>query len=639
MAHDTHIFSPTFLNEALFSYAHNNFLLTPVYPSATLRDLGVNVYAPPGTTEYQFNVSSYFNLYTGDTNNLNRDEYQGIDTARIMRGPHQLSFGGDFNHGTGDNVTNYQENPVYGFSQSSYTPNPNTVATSTGNSFADYLLGKFSSFSQGGNQNKNTRYNHIAFFAEDTYRVTPRLVFNAGIRYEPFFPYTDANNKIAVWHPGRQSVLYANAPSGVLFVGDPGIPNGGYGHIWTNVGPRIGLAYDVLGSGKTSLRGGYGIFFDQPNTITTNNQAGQAPFAPVVNVNGSASNNLITPYAGTTNPFPYPNPPSANAVFPAYTSPYLYSAAMRNGYVESWNLQIQQSFPWDAIFSIGYAGSMGVHLPVARELNAAVYIPTMSTTANTNQRRPLAPALGSTTLLEATSSSNYNALQFSLERHFEKGFSMMANYTWSKAMDLSSDTKTLGQTVTIPSNSYFDYGPADYDRRHVVNVSTLWAIPSPSGNRVVRTGLGGWESTLIMNYTGGYPFTIYSGQDNAFTGASKQRGDSVAGQIVTLGRRSTAESSARWFNSAAFVPNAMGTYGNTGRNAYRGPGYTNVDMGLMKRFTLRERLTTTFRFEAFNVLNHTNLGTPSNTVTNGNFGRITSAYDPRILQFALRMDW
>ena len=639
MVDDTHVFGPNLLNEALFSYGHDQYKNTPLYPPQTLPSLGVNVYVPPAATEYQFNVSSYFNLYTGDTNEFIRDQYQAIDTIRLTHGPHQIAFGFEYDYGTGDNINNFQQNPIYGFSETAYTPNPNTLATSTGNSFADFLLGRFSTFTQGAGEYKNTRFNHIAAFAEDTWRVNSKLVLDMGVRYDPFFPYTDLHNKLAVWRPGQQSTLYPNAPPGVLFVGDPGIPKGGFNTIWTNVGPRVGFAYDVAGEGKTSIRGGYGIFFDQPNTITTNDQTDQAPFAPVIHLNGTASNDISNPYAGTTNPFPYPSPPTSNAAFPAYTSQYLYSANMRNDYVEAWNLQVQQALGWETIFSMTYAGSMGVHLPVSRELNPAIYIPGASTTANTNQRRALGPALGSTTLLSPESASNYNSLQFNLDRHFEKSFSVLANYTWSKALDTSSDTKSLSQTVTIPSDPHFDYGPADFDRTNVINVATIWDLPSPNRNPLLREALGGWESTMIANYTGGYPFTIYSGQDNALTGTGNQRADSVPGQMEALGKRSTAASSAHWFNPAAFVTNTLGTYGNTGHNAYRGPSYTDFDIGLLKSFRLKERLNTTFRFEAFNVFNHTNLETPDGTVTDGNFSRITSSYDPRILQFALRLDF
>jgi hypothetical protein len=144
---------------------------------------------------------------------------------------------------------------------------------------------------------------------------------------------------------------------------------------------------------------------------------------------------------------------------------------------------------------------------------------------------------------------------------------------------------------------------------------------------------------MIANYTGGYPFSVYSGQDNALTGLANQRANFVPGQVVDLGRRSTADSSAHWFNPAAFVKNPTGTYGDTGRNAYRGPSFTNVDLGLLKSLQVKERLHTTLRFEAFNVFNHTNLQTPDGTVTDGNFSKITASYDPRILQVALRLDW
>jgi hypothetical protein len=159
----------------------------------------------------------------------------------------------------------------------------------------------------------------------------------------------------------------------------------------------------------------------------------------------------------------------------------------------------------------------------------------------------------------------------------------------------------------------------------------------PIQNRAVRMVFGGWEHTMIANYTGGYPFSIYSGRDNALTGVGNQRADLVPGQIVTFGKRSTAATQAQYINPAAFTQNAIGTYGDTGRNAYRGPAYVTVDMGLLKTFGITDRVKAIFRFETFNIFNHTNLNQPSNTQSNGNFTQITAAYDPRVLQFALRL--
>ena len=636
-ASDTHIFSANLLNEASFSYSHNRYANTPIYPTQTLPSLGVNAYVPPGATEYQFAVSSYFTLYTGDTNQFIRDEYQGLETVRWTRGKHQLSFGGEYDFGTGDNINNYQQNPVYSFNASAFSPTSSSLASSTTNGFADFLLGRFSSFLQGAGEYKNTRFNHYAAFAEDSWKATQRLVLNAGVRYEPFLPYYDLNNKLAAYRPGQQSTLYPNAPAGVVFVGDPGVPKGGFAASYGNVAPRVGFAYDVYGDGKTSLRGGYGIFFDQPNTITTNNQTDQAPFAPVVTLNGTAANNVSNPYGGGTNPFPYPTPASRGSNFPQYSTQYLYSARLRNAYTQAWNLQVQQDLGKGTIFSVAYAASAASHLPIARELNTAIYIPGASTTGNTNQRRPLGPALGSTTLLEASGSANYNSLQTNLRHSFSNGVSILANYSFSKAIDTYSDTKTLGQSRAIPSNPNYDRGPADFDRRHVINFTSIWKIPAPVENRYAKAVLGGWEHTTIANYTGGYPFSILSGRDNALIGTPNQRASVVPGQQVLFGKRSTAASAAQFFNPLAFQAPAIGTQGNTGRNAYRGPAYTTIDMGLLKNFSLTERVTGVFRFEAFNVLNHTNLNTPTNTFVAGNFAAITGAYDPRILQFALRL--
>ncbi len=646
---DVHTFSANLLNEASFSYVHNRYANTPIYPSQSLPSLGVQAYVPPGQTEYQFNIGGYFNIYTGDTNQFIRDEYQGIETIRFTKGKHQVSLGGEYVFGTGDNINNYQQNPIFNFTSSAKGTG---IATSTGNGLADFYLGRFSSFTQGAGEYKNTRYNHFAAFAEDSYKTTRKLVLNLGFRYEPFLPYYDLNNKLAAYRPGQQSTLYPNAPAGVLFVGDPGIPHGGFNSTYTNIAPRAGLAYDVFGDGKTSLRIGYGIFFDQPNTITTNNQTDQAPFAPVVNPTGSAVNNLSNPYGGLTNPFPYPTPATSASTFPVGSFQFLYSPTMRNDYVQAYNVQVQQDLGGGTIFSVAYAGSAASHLPIARELNAAIFNPNFpkvgscaagSNTCNTNQRRPLYPALGSSTLLEASGSSNYNSLQANIRHRFQNGLSLLANYTWSKAIDTASDTKTLTPTRTIPSDANYDRGPANYDRRHVLNATSIYQIPFPFQNRLAKAVLGGWEHTLIYNFTGGIPFTIGSGQDNAFTGTPSQRAGVIQGSPIYLGKRSTAATVLKYFNTAAFYQPGganIQAYGNTGRNAYRGPNFENIDTGLLKTFPIHDQVSAIFRFEAFNVLNHTDLSIPSTTFTSGNFGQITSTQggsNPRILQFALRI--
>ena len=166
------------------------------------------------------------------------------------------------------------------------------------------MLGKFSSFEQGIGEYKNTRMHSIALFVQDNFRVNSKLTLNLGVRWDPFTAYKDETNRTACYRPGVESQVYTNAPIGAAYPGDDRCPEGGYGADWLNIGPRLGFAYDPFGDGRTSLRAGYGVFFDRPNTIATNSAANQGPFGTVVTFPGDANNSMTTTYAGRTNPFP-----------------------------------------------------------------------------------------------------------------------------------------------------------------------------------------------------------------------------------------------------------------------------------------------------------------------------------------------
>ncbi len=623
---DTHVFSANLVNEALFSYVTNPYSYIPIYPSQSLVDLGVNFH-PNTVPQYELNIADYFRFYTGDLNVFTNDEYQGLDTLRWNKGNHQVSFGGSYNYGRGNQINNHYQSGLFSFA-SQATPS----APFSGNSLADFLTGHFNSLTQDAGDYKMTRFNDVAGFIMDSWKLSRHLVINAGARYEPFLPFTDARNYLAAWRPGQQSTVYVNAPKGVVFPGDKGIGKGAANISWGNFAPRVGFALDVFGNGRTSLRGGYGLFFDQLNTIYTNNMATQAPFSPTVIVNGNTANSLTNPWAGTTEPFPVSGTPSSTTTFPQLSSQYLYAENFRNEYIHSYNLSAQHQLLQETVLTISYAGSKGSRLPAVRELNAAVYGPG-ATVANTNARRPLAPALGSTSLLEAASWSNYNALQIAIERRLRGGFSISANYQFSKALDNSSNSKQTGQSVTNPNNLAFDYGRSDFDRRHVFNLSSVWNLPGNFHNRAVHATIGKWSWTNIVNYTGGYPFSIFSGVDNAFSGTSSQRADLTGVSPYVSGERSKQQTIAAFLNAAAFRSNALGTFGNTGRNTFAGPSFTQWDMGLYKTFAFTERYRLMVRMEGFNILNHTNLGNPNTTVSSSQFTKITTAYDPRILQF------
>jgi hypothetical protein len=467
--------------------------------------------------------------------------------------------------------------------------------------------------------------------------IKSRFTLNLGIRWEPFFPYTDVNNRLAAWYPGQKSQRYVNAPVGVVFPGDPGIPDGGFGPTWRNFAPRVGFAWDVLGNGKLSVRGGYGIFYDQPSTIAWNSQADQAPFGTVLTVDGNANNSIVNPYAGTVNPFPSPLNPPTDAYFPQYSSQYLVSPGFRNPYMQSWNFTVERQIIAKFVLRGSYVGSKGTNLVSIRELNPAVYAPGVST-ATTNQRRVFAPSMGSTSIVEPGANSSFHAVQLTVERRYAKGFSILANYQFGKSIDESSANKGTGINMTDTYNRRFDRGRSDFDRTHVFNFSGLWELPIHFQNHAVNALLGGWSLNSIVSLMSGYPFTVTSGVDNARTGEGGQRAILVGDPNIT-GDRSRGAEVSQYLAKNAFAPNPIGTIGTLGRNTFEGPGFANVDLGLAKHFRLTEHVTTTFRFETFNALNHPNLDIPTTSLSSGNFMRITNAYTPRILQFALRTTW
>jgi outer membrane receptor protein involved in Fe transport len=623
---DSYVLSPRLVNNTVVTFNRTNnynfHILPPDYASLGIRDV-YNDAAP----QWFFNVSGYFGINTGDTNTFLRNELQVVNTTRWALGKHDLSFGADYAYGEGDIVNNFRANGRYTFSGG---------APFSGDALADFMLGKFSSFEQGIGEYKNTRLSSIALFVQDNYRLSSKLTLNLGLRWDPFTAYRDDTNRMACYRPGVESNVYTNAPVGAAYPGDPRCPEGGYDGDWLNFGPRLGVAWDPFGDGRTSVRAGYGIFFDRPNTIATNSAANQGPFGTVVTFSGDNTNSMTTTYAGRVNPFPadpFDVPSDVTFVLPHQM--FSYSEDFENSEMQTWHVTLEREVAPTWMVRAAYAGSRGLHLGMGREANAAVYAPGV-TTATTNQRRPLFPNFGTITLIEPTGESTYHSLQLTLDKRFAKGFTVLANYTFSKSLDHSSENKLTGVTQTNPYDLEYDWGPANFDRRHRLVASWLWEIPGRPSNRVLDALAGGWGVTGIWTWQTGLPFTVGSGVDNARTGTGGQRGD-LTGNPVLDGDRSRGDTIVEWFETSAYTANALGTFGNAGRNALRGPRFATVDLGLQKTFPVSGHVKTQLRIDAFNVLNNVNLGLPVSALNNASVGRIQSASDPRILQLALRV--
>jgi hypothetical protein len=505
------------------------------------------------------------------------------------------------------------------------------------------------------------------YFIQDDWKVARRLTVNLGLRWEPYFPYHEVDGRvegfsIPNYQAGIHSIVYPNAPPGLLFRGDPGFPTNGTGNNFKDWGPRVGFAYDVFGDGKTSLRGGAGMFYDSAtNGIFNNNMVDEAPFAQqilITNPPGPFSNPLAgqSQYASV---FPAPFPVPKNVVLPAPVAVTTFNLhgdlAFKVPVVYSWNLTLEHQFGSEWLGRLAYVGSHSSHLSLQQYLNPSVYIP--GSTLSEQQRVIFPGYSNNMELLDESGNSHYDSLQLTMQKRFAHGVSVLANYTWQHSIDdvpPSSGTTGAGATggagpLPIPwyasGNKQLDYGTSDFNRQHVFVVSYLWDIPAPrTSNKFVKGVLGNWELTGIVTAETGLAFTIFSGKDISQTGLNQDRGVYLGGDPLGGVACKTAPC-VNYINPAAFGQPAAGTVGNVGKGALTGPGLFDWDMGLFKNIPIKERWRVQLRGEFFNTFNHSNFTTPASggsnypnfTLSSSTFGTITSANDPRIIQLALKV--
>lgn len=624
----TAVLRVNFVNVLQYTHTH----LAGLGSSTTnlgLDEMGVKIASQEYAGKKWFSLStSMFSISMLRPGNEHRYLNQFGDIATWMKGAHTIKLGADYRHVSFDLEVGSNAGGAFTFRQEF-----------TGVDVADYLLGLPRTFSQNSGQRQYGRGYELDLFLQDDYKVNRRLTLNLGLRWEGRPAWTEKNGNLAHYRAGQQSAVFKNAPLGMLFSGDSGVPAGVFGDDWNNVEPRAGFAWDVRGDGRTSVRGGYGIFLDAMQWGGMQGQSAHEPSTKAVSINAPGS--FKDPYgvSGTANPFPF-NHASIDKSF-KFTSPttfYVFSPDFRMGYMQQWTLSAEQQLPGDSMFRLSYVGSKGTHLWNSRDINYATYVPGTSTTSNINTRRPLYNAgIAMLDVSESVGRSTYHSLQMSYQRRYSKGFTVQANYTWAKSLDdISRGRAELSQPW--PMNIRLNYGRSDWDTRHRGAGSFVWDLPgkAKSAHRMVRL-LGGWQWTGIVVLQSGRPYSILPGTATSYSGTGGERADYVGNVSTSLsGGRSQSEKLLAWFNTAAFATPASGSWGNSGRNIMSAPGTFNIDTGLMKHFRLLERHVVEFRAEAFSVLNHPVFGTPSNTITSRTFGQITSASNERIVQLALK---
>ena len=625
---DTQTFGTNLLNEGRLGMERVNSTVSEL-DHTQLSDLGAIF---PGVETPQLpdlNVSGFFDLANTDLFLEHDNIYQVGDTLRWNHGRHSVSVGGEF-----------ERLELYNFGSSGNNGEFTFDGSQTGNAFADFLIGRPVGLLQASPYQRNAKTWDGYLFAEDDMHLTPRFTLNAGLRYSIFDPFGITGNRTNTYRAGQQSTITPSAPPGMVFPGDKGVPNGLVPTNYTNVAPRVGFAYDLFGDGRTSVRGAYGIFFEDFRSDVWTYPAVNQPFVISETINTPAS--LQNPYQGYVDPFPYTySPATAKFTFPMslFTVP---TATFVSPFVSDISFSVQHETKDGLIFNIGYVGKLEHHLIRMLQNNPAVYIPGESTIGNTNARRVLMPGTyGSFRYICTCSDAQYESLQASLSRRYKNGFTFMVAYTYGKLLDEYSATN-LGQTPQDPYNPAGDYGRSDYDRRSVLNGSVVYAIPffrdTPSPLKAVFSN---WQASSIVGVSSGLPVSIVTGTDASLTGVGFDRPNEIANPHRSSYANRTDELS-KFFNTAAFVSNTPGHYGNTGRNILSGPGLTNVNLSLVRSFPIGERYgNLQFRSEFFNLFNHPNFGQPDGDFSDKTFGVVSATgpagiADPRVLQFALR---
>jgi hypothetical protein len=574
-----------------------------------------------------------------------QNDYAFSGNVAHTQGKHVTSVGGQFRR---TQVNGYQAN----FASGAFSF---TVQGFTNNQLANFLLGRPDIFTQaGGDFNRNLRGWEMGVYAQDEYRLGPKLTLNYGVRYEITTPFKDLQGRLMEFNPGVQSTIHANAPTGLVFPGDPGVADTIAPIFTKDFAPRVGFAWDPTGKGRTVIRSAYGMFYDElVNGVGMPMRAASAALPSVVVRTLTGAINYANPVATVTNPYT-----SGQFALPAST--FAIDRNLLPPYTQDWNLTIDQSLG-NQVLSIGYIGAKGTRLPRLIEANPAIYQPG-STLANSGRRRVYSGCtlttgtcqLGTVGLVVGNANSSFHSAQVSLTRRGTPDLNYTLAYTFSKDLDYSSSLHMSGPApwlelgeLDVPQNNLdlkSEYGRSLFDSRHRFAGSVSYALPfARSLTGVSRALLDGWQVNALLAVNSATPFTVYDSANVSLQaphpGVSGMFGDRP--NVNGNPNAGAPHKITQWVSPAAFtrldpVVNA-GQFGNEQRNSTDGPAFGSLDASIGKTFSFNEKTKMLFRAEAFNLTNHANLIAPVDDMNSPAFGQIIEAQAPRVLQFALKL--
>jgi hypothetical protein len=653
---NTHTFSPTFLNEATYSFMDAESFESAI-DRVPPRDMGVNIDEGYLGVGMDISVTGLFSLDFPGPERQHYRNWHWKDVMTLVRGSQTFKWGYEGQY------VNFDLIRGNGARSATFR------GTRTGNAMADYLLGAFDQASHGfGAADSFPLLWKHQFFVQDEWKMTPRITMNLGLRYEPWFPWEQEYGRYTSWAHGVQSTVKPDAPRGILFVGDPGVPEKTVENDLNNFAPRVGVAWDVNGNGRTVARVGWGIYYN--HISGTSVHAAEAPWTGTVQL---FSGRLDDPFGSLNRTVPPSGVPISGEFGCVQTSTYpglncpLYPLPLNFVYndlematptVQHVNVSLQRQIASDLMVDVAYVGRFGSKLEGHRHFNAARFINSPRTgqppsTQNINDRVEFDPGIIAPTsrVLETRYQSWYNGLEMKLTKRMSRGFMFSGFYTLSKAL-----TTLLNQAASLPGGvaNPFDLssmkGRAEFDRRHVLGFSWMWEPNHEFENRIVHALIGGWSVSGVTNVSSGNPLNFTMGTDVALDGtggASRQLAMFAPGKGVddiARDHENQTDMINAFFNTSAFMPVAQvprGIYGDVPKAAISGPADARTDIAVTRSFGVpgRDGLRLQFRGELFNAFNQVNWGNPNTNRTSGSFGRITSAGAGRVGQLAMKLVW
>jgi outer membrane receptor protein involved in Fe transport len=610
-------------------------------------ELGIKLYSyVPGVIG--LNVTNGFVVSGGNSVKVRVESqsYQVANDLSIVRGRHQFSFGGNASYWEVDSEDNARAAGDFNFN-----------GQATGIGLADFLIGQTSLVRHGAPGVLLMDQWYFGLYGQDTWRATDRLTFNAGLRWEPFFGQNSKNGAISNFvldnfRKGIKTTRFVNAPAGLIYPGDPGFPDGnsGLNTQWRNFSPRLGVAWDVAGDGRTAVRSSYGLNYDFPSSVFMYIAASASPFANRVELSGVPFEDPYRNVGGDTHPLS-PNPP-VDAQYPLFGAYGVMDPDINSTRVQSWNVTVERQIGTDWQASVSYLGSYAdrmwgqVHINPGNFLGLGpctlqgISYPSCTVTGNVDRRRTLylenpvqGQWLGPVVEYADVGTQSYRGVKLSFRRRSDTGVTLSGNYTLSHC---ESDTEVSGSFSQFangylnPNDPSFDRGNCTQNRRQVGNVSIGAQTPSFT-NAAARVIASDWRFSGIVSARSGNWLTVTTGRDIAGTGIAAQRVNQV------LDNPYGDKSLNNYLNPAAFAYPAPGTLGNHRNASIEGPGFWTADLAISRLVSLASRQTLEVRIEVFNLLNNFNWGLPNTNLDAGTFGRITTqAGEMRVMQFGLK---